>query len=319
MTQKVPLSGFDAVMVSSEGIGNLVPLRSGDVPVFCLCLTPLKVVYDPFTRDRFFSQRSTGLLTRLAIGLYTRVDRLGWSRYHRVFCISVEVASRVLNADLAPSKRVEVLYPGVDLDRFDYQSPSEPYFLLSGRIARTKNVELGIDAFVRFKADTPGSGPFRLVIAGMVDEKSRPYLLELQNRARGRSDIAFVVEPSDDELRDLYRRCYATLFTSLNEDLGLVVLEAMASGKSVVAACRGGPLEMVVHSETGLLCSPEPEAFAPAMAALVADAEWSMAMGKAGRRRVAMFSWDRFVRRLDEYVDDVIRKPDPVRSGLVRP
>ncbi|MGH7861140.1 MAG: glycosyltransferase family 4 protein, partial [Candidatus Dormibacteraceae bacterium] len=107
MAQKIPLDGMDALMVSSEGLGNLIPLRHRQIPVFCFCHTPLKVVYDPFTRARYFAQ-APGLLTRLAIGLYTRVDRLGWGRYDRVFCNSHEVASRVLNARLAPAERVEV-------------------------------------------------------------------------------------------------------------------------------------------------------------------------------------------------------------------
>lgn len=307
MIQKIPLDGFDALMVSSEGLGNLVPLRAGRVPVFCFCHTPLKVVYDPFTRARYFAQ-SPGLLTRLAIQLYTRVDRLGWGRYDRVFCNSHEVASRVLNARLARPDRVEVVHPGVDLAQFSPDGPPEPFFLLPGRIARTKNLELGIDAFRRFKSQVEGVEDFRLVIAGMLDEKSKPYFRALIERVGGHPDILFVIDPTDDELRELYRRCYATLFTALNEDWGLVALEAMASAKAVIAVRRGGPLESIAHGETGLLCPPDPIAFAAEMTYLVREPAQAAAMGGAGHRRAAQFSWEEFAGRIDDYLDMLARR-----------
>ena len=309
MLQQIPTEGIDAVMVSSEGLGNLVPFRCREVPVFCFCHTPLKVVYDPFTRARYFAQ-SPSPITRLAIQMYTRVDRFGWQYYRRIFCNSQEVASRVLSAQLTRPELVEVLYPGVDLQRFDHQGPRDPFFLLPGRIARTKNIELGIDAFLQFKQMGNEGQRFRLVIAGMVDQKSRPYLHEMQQRAAGCSDIDFVISPTDQELRDLYRRCFATLFTALNEDWGIVALEAMASGKPVIAVNRGGPTESVIHEETGFLCPADSGAFAPEMANLVADPDRAFAMGMAGRQRAAAFTWEPFVRRIDDYVDSLARDPE---------
>lgn len=305
LTQPLPLDGTAALMVSSEGLGNLITLRPRGVPIFCFCHTPLKVVYDPFTRDRYFSQQP-GRVTRAAISFYTAIDRLGWRRYERVFCNSREVAQRVLGAGLASLNRVEVIHPGVDLERFDPTGPRETYFLLAGRIARTKTIELAIDAFRLLKAQCPMAEPFRLVIAGMVDAKSRPYLQAMQQRASGRSDVEFVIGPSDAELLDLYRRCYATLFTALNEDWGLVALEGMASGKAVIAVGRGGPLESVVDGETGLLRPAEPAAFADAMAELVSDPGRAATMGRCGRQRAAAFPWHAFVDRIDDYVDALV-------------
>lgn len=302
MTQRLPVKHADALMISSEGLGNLAVLRPPGVRTFCFCHTPLKVVYDPFTRHRYFTQQQPGLAMRTALGLYTQVDRLGWRRYDRVFCNSGEVASRVLNAKLAPPDRVEVLYPGVDTARFTPTGPREPFFLVAGRIARTKHVDLGIDAFLQLKAACPQATPFRLLIAGMVDEKSRPYLEELHDRAEGRRDVEFILNPSDEVLLDLYHRCYATVFTALNEDWGLVTLEGMASAKPVVAVARGGPLESIVHGETGYLCPPEPAAFAAAMARLIEDPALARRLGLAGRERSLTFSWETFVNRIDTYV-----------------
>lgn len=304
ITQSIPVNGAAALMISSEGLGNLVTLRPRPIPTFCFCHTPLKVAYDPFTRHRYFAERSY-LLTRGALGLYTTIDRFGWRRYTRVFCNSQEVANRVINARLVESERVQVAYPGVDLARFDPTGGHQPFFLLAGRIARTKTIELAIDAFRRLKQEHPAARDFRLIIAGMVDEKSRTYFAEMRGRAAGESAISFIIDPSDETLFDLYRRCYAALFTALNEDWGLVPLEAMASGKPVISVGRGGPCESIVEGETGFLCAAEPAAFATTMAQLVTQPERTAAMGQAARAHVARFSWETFVDQLDEYSEQL--------------
>ncbi len=319
LLDRIPLDGHSALMISSEGLGNLLALRALGLPVFCFCHTPLKIVYDPFTRARYLAERPS-ILSRCAVQAYTAVDRLAWRNYERVFCNSHEVANRVRNAGLAPRDRLEVVHPGVDLDRFDPNGSSEPFFLLAGRIAKTKNVELGIDAFRRFKERTPGAAHFRLLIAGMVDAKSQPYYRALRARVGEADDITFVVGPSDAVLFDLYRRCYATLFTALNEDWGLVVLEAMASGKPVVSVGRGGPCESVVDGETGYLLPADPDAFASTMGRLVAQPQLVARLGAAGRRRASAFTWDVFVSRIDRYVEALAGLPigaDESREAVV--
>jgi glycosyltransferase involved in cell wall biosynthesis len=305
LLQHLPLDGARALMVSSEGLGNMVALRTWGLPVFCLCLTPLRVAYDPHARERYFNTRPS-LTTRAAVAAYMAIDRLAWQRYQRVFCISREIADRVTRARLVEENRIEVVHPGVDVHYFKPDGPRQPFFLLPGRIMWTKNVELGIDAFVELKRRYAGTKGFRLVVAGMVDEKSRSYLEFLRERAGGDCDIEFVVSPSDATLRDLYQRCYGVLFTAFNEDWGLVPLEAMSSGRPVIAVARGGPLESIGDGETGFLCAPDPDAFATAMARLIDDPLLGAAMGEAGRRRVACFPWARFVGRIDDYVDALV-------------
>jgi glycosyltransferase involved in cell wall biosynthesis len=126
----------------------------------------------------------------------------------------------------------------------------------------------------------------RLVIAGMVDAKSQPYVTELRRQASGREDIIFIESPSDEELILLYQRCLAVVFTALNEDWGLVPLEAMACGKPVIATDRGGPRESVAHGETGWLEQDDALHFSHRMAALVAmDDDALDRIGAAARRR----------------------------------
>lgn len=65
--------------------------------------------------------------------------------------------------------------------------------------------------------------------------------------------------PSTHRQRSLLlAACTVVLYTPQNEHFGIVPLEAMASGRPVVACSSGGPLESVVHGSTGMLCPPEP-------------------------------------------------------------
>jgi len=305
LTQNASFDQHDSLFVVSEGLGNLVAARSR-VPTSCICLTPLKVVYDEFTRNHFFAGRLMPRY-RLAFALYKLADRAAWRSYVRVFTNSQEVKNRLLANGLVERSRVEVAYHGVDTERWSPDGRREPFFLVPGRIMWQKNLELAIEAWWRFKPRISDS-PFRLVFAGMVDAKSESYLRDMQAAAAGRPDIQFVTSPSDAELLDLYQRCWAVVFPPVNEDWGLVPLEAMACGKPVIATDRGGPRESVVDGRTGFLRLDHPRSFAQSMQALVAMPKEELdAMCGRARERSLDFPWGGFVERMDAHAEQLAR------------
>jgi glycosyltransferase involved in cell wall biosynthesis len=315
-TQRVDLRTFDGLVVVSEGLGNFFAPRD-EIPRSCICLTPLKVVYDPVTRERFFGGRRRPLY-RVALDLYRRAERRMWRRYDRVFCVSKEVRRRVLDAALVDPERIEVLYPGIDLERFRPAPMRDDFFLVPGRIMWQKNLELAIAAWRRFMP-SPASGSERLVIAGMVDEKSRGYLRRLRQDAFGRPDIIFIETPNDDLMTRLYQSCRGVVFTAANEDWGFVPVEAMASGKPVIATGRGGPLESIVDGKTGFLRPDQPDAFADALRLVTemtpdATADWS----RRARARAERFAWPDFVDRIDAHVNELAAKRVSVKPRELR-
>lgn len=305
--QRLPLDGFDALVVHCDGLGDLVLARNARLPALCFCHTPLRPVFDAAYRERALA-RHRDVPRRAAFHLFSAAfraaDRRLWRRYRHVFFNSQETLRRACDGGLLPNGRTtwEVLHPGVDLAAIVPTWRYEPYFLVPGRIMWTKNIELTLQAFEAFRA--PGEGErFRLVIAGRVDEKSRPYLSRLREMSRGTAAVEFVVSPTDAQLRALYAGCRAVLFPSFNEDWGLVPLEANAHGKAVVATCAGGPAESQVDGVSGFLVPPVPEAFAARMHDLAADPALARSIGRTARRHAERFDVRHFVARLDEAIE----------------
>lgn len=92
---------------------------------------------------------------------------------------------------------------------------------------------------------------------------------------------------------------------STNEPLGQTLLQAMAMGKPVIAARSGGPLEIVVHEETGLFFEPgDSPGLVHAMLWLCENREEALRMGKKGRERFSehFLDMDEMTRRLDEVI-----------------
>ena len=98
------------------------------------------------------------------------------------------------------------------------------------------------------------------------------------------------------------------LASSRPEAFGLVLLEAMATCKPVVATGHGGPAEICVDGETAILVPPrDPGRMAEAIGALLADPGRALAMGQAGRRRVeALYDQRRCVERLQDLYDELL-------------
>ncbi len=297
----LPADGTQALLVSSEGFGDLATFRSR-VPAVAYCHTPLKILHDPQASALVRAHSPARRLAMATVGpAFESVDRRAWRRYRHVFVNSFETLARVQAAGLQPGGPLEVLEPAVGESWFpaELTHPREQVFLYAGRLMWQKNIELAIDALRLL------GGPARLVIAGTVDEKSRGYVADLRARAEG-LPVTFELCPSDARLRHLYATATALLFTPRNEDFGMVVLEAMAAGTPVLAVDAGGPRSTVTHGTTGWLLRPDPAAFARQMAAVVANPP-DRRMREAAQRAARARTWSAHVDRLDDVMEAVAR------------
>lgn len=149
-----------------------------------------------------------------------------------------------------------------------------------------------LDLLIRAMAHVPGEVP--LLIGGTGPDEAR-----LRALAGGDPRIRFAGFVPDDELADLYGAAVAVPFVPLDEDYGLIAVEAMAAGAPVVTCTdSGGPAELITNGSDGLVVTPDPVALGRALAALVADPERAARLGTAARRRAARISWPAAIRTL---------------------
>jgi glycosyltransferase involved in cell wall biosynthesis len=220
------LRGYDLVVSSESGPAKGVITSSGTVHL-CYCHTPMRYLWDLYPAYRNEWTRS-GLKRAMMtpVSNYLRLwDYGSAARVDRFIANSRNVQRRIWKTYRRES---EVVHPPVDVESF-YWRPSEDYFLAVGELVAYKR----IDSIVRWAARTGR----RLRVAGTGPEYGRL-------RALAGPTVEFLGRVSDEELRELYARCRAFLLPG-EEDFGITPVEALASGKPVIALGRGGAVETV--------------------------------------------------------------------------
>jgi glycosyltransferase involved in cell wall biosynthesis len=117
-----------------------------------------------------------------------------------------------------------------------------------------------------------------------------------------------MVNPTDKDMANLYKNCFAILATSFNEDWGMAPLEANSFGKPVLAVNRGGFLESQKNGRTGYLIEDNPNAFASKMNYLTKNKNTAIKMGKKSRRNSKIYSWDNYIKALDSKIYEISSK-----------
>ena len=210
-----------------------------------------------------------------------------------VFTISETVSGRLertCGLDSTP------LYPPVPgAERF-YRAEAEDYLFFPSRLTAIKRQGLALEALSQTRE------PVRLRLAGGADFP--PHAEALRDMAR-RLGVAGRVEwlgaIPDEEKHRQYAHALGVVFPPFDEDFGYVTLEAMLAAKPVITCTdSGGPLELVLDRETGLVAEPAPPALAAAMDLLWQNRARARAWGEAARDRYDSLhiTWPNVVQRL---------------------
>ncbi|MGI0100473.1 MAG: glycosyltransferase [Candidatus Micrarchaeaceae archaeon] len=267
------------------------------------CHTPPRELYDPSVanlRDRSLKEK---LLYRGLSKVYNRMERDMVKRIEAIATNSENTRQRIkkhLHHDAS------VINPAVDYRDFRDKGDGK-YFLYPSRIAAQKRQEYAIGAFQRFMRNSKDKN-YRLIIAGGLSKRYsdfEEYFKKLKGMHAG--NVTFKLNPSNGELRDLYSRCTAVLFTAINEDFGIVPLEGMSSSKPVISVNEGGPKETIINGKTGFLVNSTEE-MAHKMSVVASDSSLAHSMGLYGRKRVERnYSWKVFFKRFDALARKVSR------------
>jgi glycosyltransferase involved in cell wall biosynthesis len=231
-------SGVDCLVSISTAVAKAVATPPETLHI-CYCNTPMRYLWDQF--DDYFGPGKASLPIRGAMRLLRRpLQRwdLRTARFpHHYIGNSRNVSERIRRIYARAS---EIIYPPVETGRFALSERDDGFFLVVSALVPYKRVDLAVRA-----ATALGE---KLVVVGEGGEMER--LREMAGPT-----VEFTGWRSDREISEYYAACRALLFPG-EEDFGIVPVEAIATGKPVVAYGRGGALETVLTGpslRTGVL------------------------------------------------------------------
>ncbi|MCX6763487.1 MAG: glycosyltransferase [Candidatus Moranbacteria bacterium] len=228
--EQFDLSQYDIVLSDSSSYAKGL-ITSPDTLHICYMHTPMRYAWDDcqkYTSDFSFP----GFIKKIipfAMNLIRVWDRVSVERVDKLIANSNFVAKRIKKYY---KRDAEVIHPPVNTRDFYVSEKTGDYFLMVGRLLAYKRHDIAIEAFNELKL------PLKIIGRG-------PEMKKLKKMAG--PNIKFLGRVDDKKLARYYAECRAFIFPQ-EEDFGIVAVEAMASGRPVIAF-RGG--DIPEHMEEG--------------------------------------------------------------------
>ena len=295
------LSGYDLVISSTNAyFSKAVTVRTLDTNGkqkqaihVSYCHTPARSLYGYTTMTNWKSNPVIKFFGTL-INHYLRIVDVAVARNNVDLFIanSQETKRRIQKFYKLNS---EVIYPPIEVAK-DKVFPSgkqfvskNGYFLVVGRIAASKHVDLAV------QTATHHALPLKVVGSG----KGLEYLQSIAG-----STVEFLENVDDQKLSQLYEQATALLYPAEDEDFGMVPIEAMGHGIPVIAHRSGGPLETVKVGETGYFFDEFTVASLSGAIEKVMNTQWDK---QKIYEYAQTFSKDRFKTEILETVSKVLK------------
>ncbi|MFA5050655.1 MAG: glycosyltransferase [Patescibacteria group bacterium] len=232
--ERFNLNNFDLVISNTSAYSKGV-ITKPHTRFICYCLTPTRYLWsdtyeylDGLTgAERLVKKFLPPMLTDLR-----KWDFIAAQRPDFMIAISKFVAQRIKKYYRRQPETI--IYPPVDTDKFHISNEIGDYFLMVSRFRPYKKVDLVIQTFNKLKI------PLKLI--GIGEDKAM--------RKIAGPNIEFLGFVSEKEKAHYLSHCKAFIHPQ-EEDFGITVVEAMASGRPVIAYKAGGALETVIEGETG--------------------------------------------------------------------
>lgn len=226
-----------------------------DVPHLYYVLSPRRAYYDMYRETLKDHNIIIKLIYTIGLNLFAAYDRyIVGKNVKNIACISHNVRNRIRQAY---QRDVPVIYPPIYTDKYKYL-PSEGYWLSVGRVDKWKRIDLQVEAFRKIPDK-------KLIIVGKISPNCEKIV---QNAS---FNVSFISNVSEEKLIELYSKCEGFITTAIDEDFGLTPIEAMSSGKPIVATKEGGYLETIIDGHTGILVAPDVEEIIKAIQTISVD------------------------------------------------
>ncbi|MDD5341404.1 MAG: glycosyltransferase [Patescibacteria group bacterium] len=233
--EQMNLGGYDLVISSTSALikGVVTPPNTLHI---CYCHTPTRYLWSDthsYPKDIKVGSVIKNILPFMLTSL-RQWDHQAAQRVDHFIANSNFIAKRIKNYYHRDS---EVIYPPVDTQNFYISNQIGNYYLLISRLRPYKKVDMAISAFNKLGL------PLKIIGTGEEEERLKKM---------AKSNIEFLGSVSEEEKRKYLSNCLALLHPQ-EEDFGLTVIEAMASGRPVIAYASGGATETIIDGQTGKL------------------------------------------------------------------
>jgi len=226
---------YDIVISSSHSCAKGIITKVETLHI-CYCHTPMRYAWDNW-QQYIEEYKMNGFLKKIAKKQMHKLriwDKISAERVDHYIANSKITSKRIKKYY---RKNSEIIHPSINSENFHISEKPENYYLAVGRLIPYKKFELIIEAF--------NKTGLQLKIAGTG-------VAEEELKAKANSNIEFLGYVSDKKLRELYSNCQALIFPQV-EDFGITPLEAMSSGRPVIAYAEGGALDTIIDGKTGIL------------------------------------------------------------------
>lgn len=283
--ESLDVSDSELVISSSHAVAKGVRTRPDQLHISYVH-TPMRYAWD--LQETYLSESGAHrgparFLARMVLHYVRMWDVCSANRVDVFVANSKHVARRIRKIY---RRQAAVIYPPVEVDRFQARSERGDYYVTVTRLVRYKRVDVILEAFRRLGRP--------LVVIGDGPELSRL-------RRRAPRNVQLLGWQPEETVRRYLENAKAFVFAA-EEDFGIAPVEAQAAGAPVIAYGRGGVTECVIEGETGLFFHEQsPEALAEA----VLEFERDPKRFSAERIRVntERFGKERFKREFSELVD----------------
>ena len=230
------LSEYDVIISSSHAVAKGTLTRSDQLHI-CYCHTPIRYAWDLYhlyLKKSGLSKGLRGVLAKLILHYIRMWDVATAHRVDYFIANSKYTAKRIKKIY---NRESTVIYPPVDIDRFQLCSKKEDFYVMVSRMTPYKNVDLIVDAFSHMPEK-------RLVVIGEGTDCKKIKVIAGKN-------VELLGHCSFDIMKQYMEKAKAFVFGA-EEDFGISLVEAQACGTPVITYGKGGALESVVESKTGL-------------------------------------------------------------------
>jgi len=278
------------IVIANDWPTNFASIRNKNV--LWICYSPKRDIYSlrEYSLKNYPFYQNIKVIAKSIF--LKKIDQISADKAKVIASISKNIQKKVR---MYYKRDSEIFYLGIDFNDYK-QGKYKDYVLCVSRLVKPKRVDLVVKSM-----GLVNNKKIRLCIVGAgPDEK------EIKDLAKKYANVEFLGQVEDKKLLDLYSNCLAVIYTPIDEDWGLVPLEAGASGKPTIGSDEGGLKETIVNGKTGfLLDNVSPKSIAEKINYLAKNKKIAKKMGIEARKRAKKFDWNYLLPKIEKLIEYV--------------